>query len=227
VSGKAIVAIRPEPGLSQTLRNGALAGLEIAGVPLFEVRPVEWNAPDPATLDALLLGSANAVMLAGGGLGAFTHLPVHAVGERTAEAARKAGFSVATSGSGGLQQVLEGLAGQHLRLLRLAGAEHVPLSPPPGIEIVDRIVYEAAPLAMPDGLASLLNEGAVVLLHSAAAARHFAKECDRLGLSRCRIALAALGPRIAEAAGEGWAASQFCKQPQDVALLALARDMCH
>ena len=67
----------------------------------------------------------------------------------------------------------------------------------------------------------------VVLLHSAEAARHFAAEVDRLGLSRGRIALAAFAPRIAAAAGTGWAASRAARQPNDPALLALAREMCH
>lgn len=227
MSDRKLIAIRPEPGLSQTLRNAASAGLDIAGFPLFEVRAVPWSAPDHASVDALLLGSANAVLLAGEGLKAFVHMPVHAVGVRTADAARAAGFTITTSGSGGLQQVLDGLAGKKLRLLRLAGAEHVPLAPPPGIGIVERIVYEAAPLAMTPALASILRDGAVVLLHSAAAARHFAQECDRLGIPRSGIALAALGPRIGEAAGGGWAARQSCEQPQEAALLALARDMCH
>lgn len=222
-----VIAIRPEPGLSQTVRKGRAAGLDIAGFPLFEVRPVRWEPPAAQSVDGLLIGSANAMFMAADGLQAFAHLPVYAVGARTAAAAREAGLTVAVTGAGGLQQVLDGLAGGHLRLLRLAGAEHVPLVPPVGVELVERVVYEAVPLQMPPELLSLLGEAAVVLLHSAAAARHFASECDRLGVMRSGIALAALGPRIAAAAGDGWAQRRWCDEPQEAAILALAGDMCH
>ena len=42
-----------------------------------------------------------------------------------------------------------------------------------------------------------------------------------------RLALVALAPRIAEAAGEGWARVEIAAQPADRVLLALARDICH
>ncbi|MBS1240071.1 MAG: uroporphyrinogen-III synthase, partial [Proteobacteria bacterium] len=63
--------------------------------------------------------------------------------------------------------------------------------------------------------------------HSAEAARHFTAECDRLGLDRANIALAALGPRIAAAGGGGWREVRSAQSPREAALLALARDMCH
>jgi uroporphyrinogen-III synthase len=222
-----VVAIRPEPALSATLAEGAAAGLEIAGWQLFEYRPLAWQAPDPATIDGLLVGSASAIRLGGPALAAFLDKPVHAVGDATAAAAREAGFAVATVGEGGLQKLLGRLATRPQRLLRIAGAEHIPLVAPEGIELETRIAYELAALPMPEPMAVVLREGAVVLLHSAAAARHFTAECDRAGLSRSGIALAALGPRIAAAAGAGWAQVRSAEMPREGALLALARDMCH
>ena len=222
-----IVAIRPEPGLSATLAAGRAAGLDIAGWPLFELRAREWQPPEPSTIDALLIGSAAAIRLGGAGLAAFRGKPVHAVGEITAEAAREAGFAVASVGGGGLQKLLGKLATRPLRLLRLAGAEHVPLAPPEGITLETRIAYESAPLPMPGEMAQELAQGALVLLHSAAAARHLADECTRLGMSRERISLAALAPRIAEAAEAGWADVRSAAVPREAVLLALARDMCH
>jgi uroporphyrinogen-III synthase len=68
---------------------------------------------------------------------------------------------------------------------------------------------------------------AVVLLHSAAAARHFAAECNRLSIPRSSISIAAMGARVARAAGTGWAALQSAENPRDDELLALARHMCH
>ena len=76
-------------------------------------------------------------------------------------------------------------------------------------------------------MADRLGQGALVLLHSAAAARHFAAECDRCGVPRGAVRLAALGPRIAAAAGEGWREVRSAAEPREAALLALARQMCH
>jgi len=153
--------------------------------------------------------------------------PVYAVGEATAEAARQHGFAVARSADQGLQQLVDSLAGEHLRLLRLAGRERVPLSPPAGITVETAIAYESMALPMPGPLAEVLRKGALVLLHSAAAARHFVAECDRLAIHRGDILLAALSSRIAVAVGGGWARLGSAAEPNEAALLALAREMCH
>jgi uroporphyrinogen-III synthase len=221
-----VLAIRPQPGCDATVVAGRAAGVPVTGCSLFEIGPLPWEPPPPDSIDGLLLGSANAVRHAGKGLALFAGKPVYAVGEATAEAAREAGFPVAETGPGVLQALLDRLAGVQLRLLRLTGAEHVPVSPPPGIEIEVRVAYESVPRALPSELARRLD-GALVLLHSAAAARHFAAECDRIGAARSGISLAALGPRIAAAAGSGWRRVACAEEPREAALLALARDMCH
>ncbi len=222
-----VLVIRPEPGCSATVDAARSKDLPAEACPLFEIGPLAWQPPPPDEVDALLLGSANAVRHGGPHLAGFRDKPVYAVGEITAAAAVAAGFAVVAAGRGGMQQMLEAAAGKPQRLLRLAGAEHVPITPPAGIEIATRVVYQAAPLPMPEAVARRLGEGALVLLHSAAAAGHFARECDRLGIPRGKIALAAFGPRIAAAAGADWAAVRATAAPREAALLALARDMCH
>jgi uroporphyrinogen-III synthase len=221
-----VIAIRPEPGCTATVEAGREIGLSIEGYPLFEVRPLAWKSPPPDEVDALLLGSANAVRHAGLQLDAFRSRPVYAVGEATAAAAEAAGFTVAMTGRGRLQALLDTLAGP-LRLLRVTGVEHVPLVPPAGVEVETRVAYESVPLPFSPELAKALGEGALVLLHSAAAARYFAAEADRCGIPRLAISLAALGPRIAAAAGEGWREVRSALEPREAALLALAREMCH
>jgi len=223
---KRLVTIRPEPGASTTVHAGQDAGLSIEAHPLFEIAAVDWSLPE-GPFDGLLIGSANALRLAGPKLERLAGIPVYAVGEMTAAAAWERGFTTAAIGGGGLQSVLDDLTGKRLRLLRIAGESHVPLAPPEGIEIVTVVVYRAQPRPLPASLAETLHAGCLVLLHSAEAARHFASEVKRLGLPRADIALAALAPRIAEAAGEGWAALRSARQPNDPALLALAREMCH
>ncbi|MEE4153643.1 MAG: uroporphyrinogen-III synthase [Erythrobacter sp.] len=220
-----ILAIRPEPGLAATLAQGRRHGLAITGVPLFEIRPRGWDAPDPARIDGLLIGSANAIRHGGTGLAAFIDKPVFAVGAATADAARKAGFEVAAVGEGGLQGVLAAIAPPR-RLLRIAGEEHVALDPPEGVGIETVIAYESAALPLSPELGAQLAKGAIVLLHSATAAAHFAAECGALGVPRAAITLAALGPRIASAAGKDWRAIHMPDRPRDAALLALVAKLC-
>lgn len=220
-----VIVIRPEPGCTQTVDSGAAIGLDMLGCPLFEIVSRAWSVPADKT-DGLLIGSANALRYGGPGLEALRTLPVLAVGEATAAAARAAGFTVERTGAGGLQALVDGLAGPR-HLLRLAGEEHVPLRLPPGVVIETRVVYAGEPRSMPSTLADRLGTGAVVLLHSGVAAKHFAAECARLGISRAQIRLAALAPRIAALAGEGWGEVVAAAQPSDGALLALAADLCH
>ncbi|MDP2131646.1 MAG: uroporphyrinogen-III synthase [Erythrobacter sp.] len=220
-----LLALRPEPGLTATLEKARAMGLAITGHALSQIRPVGWDCPDPAGVDGLLIGSANAFAHGGPNLARLTDKPVFAVGEATADAARAAGFAVAMAGSGGLQGVLDAIPAP-AHLLRIAGEEHVALTPPAGVTFDGVIAYRSVPLPL-DPAASLLRAGgALVLLNSAATARHFAAECDRLGLARSVLTLAALGPRIAAAAGGGWAAVHTAARPDEAELLEMVFDLC-
>ena len=224
-----VFAIRPQPGLSATIAAGHALGLDIYGEPLFEIHPAEWDAPDPATIDALLIGSANAIRHGGPQLDLLRGKPVHAVGRMTADLAIKAGFSVERIGNGGLQSLLR--PANHVgpaprRFLRLCGSERVELDVPAGVSVEERTVYQAAPVCISPHFAMLLQSGGIVLLHSAAAARHLAEECARLGIATNALVLAALGPRVTEGIGGDWGGIHHAASPNDSALLALAKDMC-
>lgn len=223
---QAIIAIRPEPGCTATVAAGAALGLGIEPHPLFAIAARPWQAPDVAGIDGLLIGSANAFRHGGPQLAHFHAKPAHVVGEATARAARDGGFAVADLGSGGLQQVLDRVPPRTV-LLRLAGEDHVPLIAPAGVRIVTRVAYASTALPLAEALVARLADGALVLLHSAAAAAHFAAECDRCGVPRSAVRLAALGPRIAAAAGTGWADLRSAATPAEGSLLALAQQMCH
>ena len=145
--------------------------------------------------------------------------------EAAAAAARAAGFPVAATGTGGLQSVLDAIA-PACRLLRIAGDERVPLTPPEGVIVTEVVAYESLPLPLDPAAPRIASGKALVLLHSAATARHFAAECDRLSLPRGAVTLAALGPRIAGAAGGGWAAVHIAASPDESTFLQLAFDLC-
>lgn len=218
------LALRPEPGLTATLEKARALGLAITGLALSEIRAVPWDCPDPAAIDGLLIGSANAILHGGPNLARLAGKPVHAVGEATAAAARAAGFAVAMTGSGGLQGVLDAVPAP-ARLLRIAGEEHVPLSPPAGVTFDTVIAYRSIALPLDPARALLASGEALVLLHSAATAAHFAAECDRIGVARAGVRLAALGPRIAAAAGTGWQAVHTAARPDESTLLQLVFDL--
>lgn len=220
-----VLVLRPEPGCSATVSAALTLGLNAHAVPLFAVEPRAWTVPDAGAFDALLVGSANAFRHGGTNLESLRSLPVHAVGEATAEAARASGFTVARCGSGGLQGVLDKVAAG-TQLLRLAGEERIELTAPLGVPVKDVVVYASVPRPLVPAALPLLTQGALVLLHSAEAARHLASECARLGIARSTLALATIGPRVTAAAGKGWREVETADQPSDAALLALAHRMC-
>lgn len=218
--------MRPQPGAAATAKAAAALGLDPLVHPIFAVRPVAWEPVPRDTVDAVLLGSANAVRHGGEALALLQGVPAYCVGQTTAEAAEAAGFAVARTGSGGLQSVLDALDPAHRRVLRLAGAARVPLTAPAGVTMTTRVVYASVPLPMSDALRRALAQACVVLLHSGEAARHFASLCEQVGVDRSCIALAVIGPRVAPLCGPGWHALEIAAPPSDAALLALAGQMC-
>lgn len=222
---KLVLAIRPEPGLSATLELGRAMGLAMHGFALSRVLPVSWEIPSQTNFDALLIGSANAIRHGGDNLSKLIHLPVHAVGEATAGEAEAAGFRVAVAGSGGLQNVIDQVP-TPIHYLRLVGSEYVELSPRDGVTFQPIQVYKSEFREFFEEAAQLLFEEPTILLHSAAMTRQFVSECKRLGADRSRITLAAMGPRIAQPAGEGWRAIHVSHTPSDTALLEMVRNVC-
>ena len=223
----ALIVVRPEPGNAATVASARDAGFQVIAAPLFAIEARPWAVAPAAAYDSLLIGSANALRHAGPQLETLAQLPVYAVGEVTAEAARERGLTVAAVGRGGLDELLPALAASgRRRVLRLAGEERVPLDPPPAMRIETIAVYAAVPLPLTCEAAQASRDGALVLLHSAAAARHLRGELQRFEVRRADVALACLGPRIAAAAGDGWRHCRSAASPDDGALLALAAEMC-
>lgn len=206
------LVLRPEPGNGRTAARLAAVGVPAERLPLFAIEPRAWTPPDANAFDALLLTSANAVRHAGAGLAALAALPVVAVGEATAAAARGAGLTVATVGTG--DALAAARAADASRLLHLAGADRVAV---PGAVAVT--VYASVPVPVaPDMLDQALD--AVVLCHSARAAARFAALFA--GRPRDRVRIAALSAQVAAAAGEGWARVAIATRPDDPALVACA-----
>jgi uroporphyrinogen-III synthase len=219
-----LIVLRPEPGASQTVARATARGWAALAVPLFTVRPCPWEPADPAEWDAVRMTSANAARHGGAGLAALRALPLYAVGEATAAAAREAGFAeVRTGRTDGAALVARAAADGIGRLLHLAGRERRAVADA-RLTIGERIVYAAeAAGRLPD--AELLA-GSIVLIHSPRAALVFAGLVEQAGIARGRIALAAISPAAAEGLGTGWAGIAIAERPGDDALLAAASALC-
>lgn len=213
----AVVVVRPEPGHAATIAALRAAGLEARSLPFFATRAVDWTPPDPATIDALLFTSAQALRLAGPGLETLSARPVVAVGPATADAARAVGLSVVLTGTKDAAAVVAQARAMGLaRLLHLAGRERVETG------AAMRTVYAADPLSVSaEAVATLAGD--IVLLHSARAARRLAELVDASPAPRASIALVAISAKVAEAAGPGWAALAIADLPRDAAMVAAAR----
>jgi uroporphyrinogen-III synthase len=219
---KRVLVLRPEPAASATAERIREHGLDPIVLPLFEVEPVAWEAPDPCGFDGLLLTSANAVRMGGDQLNGLRDLPVHAVGEATAKAAREAAFNIANTGDAGIDRLLESIE-PNLRLLHLCG-EHRRL--PQGA----RQTIEAIPVYRSNarrGVDVTQAADSVVLVHSQRAGGRFAALVNRAGCERNSIAIAAISNAAAQSTGDGWAQIEIAEAPSEDALLALAARLCN
>lgn len=187
-------------------------GLEPVVVPLFEVGPRAWDAPDPTGFDAVAMTSANAARHGGAGLARFTHLPVFAVGEATAAAAQTAGFSGIQVGAGDAADLGPQLSG---RVLHLTGTDHRPL--PTAAELTVLPVYETRPLTPPVAL-----QADVALIHSPRTGARLAE----LMPDRSATRIVAISEAAARACGAGWAAVHVAEHPREHAMLECLRRVC-
>ena len=211
-----LLLLRPGPGLSASAERAQAMGLDIVRCPLFQVEQVEWDAPDPAGYEALLMTSANAVRHGGPHLASLASLPVHAVGEATASAARDAGFDLALVGKRDIVDLLARIP-PAVRLLHLAGEDHRDIMDG---RIDQKIVYRSKAIADPP-LPPLTD--LVVAVHSSRAARRLAE----LASDRSSTAIAAISRDAADACGSGWERVEAAAEPNDNSLLALAAMLCH
>lgn len=106
-----VLVTRPEPGAARTAQRLAALGFEPILLPLTETRPLPAAFGVPKQAGALVVTSANALRHASRELiAALSHLPCHAVGKRTAESARMAGFSTVHEGPGDAEALAEAIA---------------------------------------------------------------------------------------------------------------------
>ena len=212
-----VVVLRPEPGNTRTATALRALGLEVRQVPLFAVVPVDWTPPDLTTFDGLLLTSANAVRHGGAALDAVKRMPVVAVGAATAEAATKAGFAVAVTGTDDARAAVAAARDRGFaRLLHLGGRDRSETGD--GVTAITVYASDVAPI---DDIARSFEDG-IVLVHSVRGAQRLAELVDRARARRDRIVIVAISRAVGDAAGLGWAAVSIAAAPTDSAVVELA-----
>ena len=222
-----LLILRPQPGADETADRAIAGGLDPVVAPLFVIAPLEWDAPDPAEIEALLLTSANGARHGGAMLEAFVGLPCYCVGSATAAAAREVGFHEVLTGPSDGAAAVEMMARDGIvQALHLCGREHIELTHP-GVAITRRCVYAAdAVEALPEQAEAAMRGGAVALLHSPRAGSLFAKLTSAAGIPRDIVSIAAISEAAAAAAGFGWKTKAIAPRPTDEALLELAAKLC-
>jgi len=199
---RAIAVLRPEPANRVTAAAIEARGRRAIRLPLFKAGPVAWDAPDPADFDALIITSTNALRHGGAGLARLIGLPLYTVGPASAEAGRRMGFHLAGTGCAGSAELLTlAEAAGVRRALHLAGRERTVM--PGGIvaEIITVYASDTVPVS-PEQMAKL--RGSVALVQSARAGARLAELIADRPNDRASIAIAAISPAAAQAAGSGW-----------------------
>lgn len=219
-----LLVLRPEPGAAATTTRAIAAGWQVIAAPIFTVAPLDWDAPDPAAHDALMLTSMQAVRHAGPQLESYRALPAYAVGEATGAAAIQAGFADVRIGAADAALLVAMMVRDGVtRPLHLAGREHRLLDAAP-IPIERRIVYGADPVdALPAAARAALDRRAIALLHSPRAGAVLAGLLEQAGIDSATVRIAAIS---AAAASGPWTIVEVAENPTDSALLAAAARLC-
>lgn len=233
-----ILVTRPEQDASATAARLRDLGHDALITPLMAVHFLPGPPLDLAGVQALLVTSANGVRaLAARQAGAETHLPVLAVGDATARAARDLGFADVESAGGDVDDLAR-LAAARLRpgggvLLHVAGSkvagDLAGMLATAGYRYRRSVLYEAQPVAVLPGAAqAALADGTAtaVLLYSPRTAALFHDLVQAAGLSGFLEAMTAfcLSANVAARAGAGWRGVRVARQPTEQALMDAVAD---
>jgi uroporphyrinogen-III synthase len=231
-----ILVTRPQPGSTQTAVALKERGHDPITAPLLQMETLSEVDPDGGPWTAILLTSANATRgiahLAG--RDAWRAMPIFAVGDRTAKAARDQGYTDVTSARGNVDDLANLVAARlspPARLLYLSGEERSgDLAGALRAKnfIVDVVVaYRMiAARTLPEPAASAIRDGVDGVFHfSRHSAEAFVKAASNTGLLEVALAKPVhycLSDRVAEPLREAGAANiRIAARPDEDALLEL------
>ncbi|MFA6156043.1 uroporphyrinogen-III synthase [Mesorhizobium sp.] len=233
-----VLVTRPEPGASRTVRRLSETGFQPILLPLTETVSLPVDAglvPDEAS--AVAVTSANAPRHASKDLMAvLSRLPCHAVGKKTAAAARQAGFVSVGEGPGDAEALAEAIApaSSGKSIVYLCGRVRFPVFEQrltaAGVHVHAVETYDTLAMSYSDeAIVALLSARPVdaVLLYSAKAGAAMRILVARPSLreyfesTRFFALSARIGAALDDAVG---ARIRFPAQPEEDALLALLQD---
>lgn len=227
-----LVITRPLPDGERTAAELLKRGHSVLLAPLMHVENVDTDLSGPWS--GVIVTSANALRSSGKQLGALLRLPLFAVGRRTVEMARDAGFTHIESADGDAQDLIRLVAakmsGVKGTLLYLAAQDRAldieTALAARFVAVATKIVYRTITMPLPDSLAAALKTGTVT------GVLHFSRRSAEAYLAGARVEgliAPALAPRqfclseqVAEplrAAGAGDIA--IAAHPDEAAMLAL------
>lgn len=204
-----MLVTRPEPDAQATLARLEALGIEAIAAPLMVRETLDASLPPPDGFTAMVLTSANAVraLIDRGVVAQYQHLPVFAVGDRTAREATQAGFERVSSAAGAFQDLVNAMTIARLRgpIFYPAGkhqsADLAKAVAPLGIMVATSKVYamvaaEALPDAVLDALGTQIG---AVLAYSRRSAEIFAQLAADLPRDRrSKLAMLCLSEAVAE-----------------------------
>ena len=225
--GGRVLVTRPEPAASQTAEKLAEAGYVPSLLPLSRTVPLTFRI-DNGPFEALAITSANAFRhIEKGKLESYLALPLFAVGEGTASAARKAGFATVIEGGGDavrLAETMRQALPPDAHVLYLAGRVRQPVFEErvaaAGLAITVHDVYDIAAIAYTPRELERVLDGvpfAAVMLYSGVAAIHFV-EAMRLVEARPfdeRTRFLCISARVAEKLPPEWQAKALVADHPD------------
>jgi uroporphyrinogen-III synthase len=229
-----VVVTRPLADSERTAAALRARGHEVLMAPLLHVEPVATNFS--GSWGGIIITSANAPGAIAGHAAhdKLTKLPVYAVGQRSADAARQVGFSNVISAGGDVRELVRLIAARRADaaapLLYLAGedraADLIAELVAHGIAAEMAIVYRAAAAPFPSALTAALKacEVDAVLHFSKRSAENYVAGARQAGILAQALAVRhlCLAQPIAEPlSGAGAGSIAVAKRPDEAALIAL------
>jgi len=227
-----VVVTRPQTDSERTAVALEALGHEVLVAPLMRIEPVAVDLA--GTWSAIVITSANALQAVPATADGVKTLPVFAVGDRSAEAARRAGFSEVSSANGDIKDLVRLVAaravGAKAPLLYLAGEDRagdlVAQLAAHGIDAEMKVVYRTVAEAFPPVLAAALESGDVdaVLHFSRRSAELFVEGARASGVAGSAedVRHLCLSAQVAEPLA-GASRVTVAARPEEVALIALLR----
>ncbi|WP_354065835.1 uroporphyrinogen-III synthase [Devosia sp. 2618] len=229
-----MLVTRPEPDAQSTLARLTALGIDAVAAPLMVRQTLDTSLPPPDGFTAMVLTSANAVraMTDRGVVDHYRHLPVFAVGDRTAMEANQAGFARVSSAAGAFQDLINAMtiarvpgpifypAGKH------QSADLAKALAPLGVMVATSMLYEMVAVdTLPEAvLAGLGGDITAVLAYSRRSAAIFADLANGLERERrSRVAMLCMSEAVAEPLlGAHFNRISLADWPDEDAMMALA-----